>query len=292
MGAIGVAGLVAVAGATALAGMLRWRVVTARARDALDAGAQSHLANTWTFSPEQVADLPAPARHYCSFALRPSQPLIRRARFEQEGEFAMKRDAWKPFTAVEDLSVYPPAFVWDARIRMAPLLAAFVCDRYIAGEGVMQAALAGLVPVVDQRGTPSMAMSSLLRYLAETPWLPTALLPNAGVRWTFIDDGTARAMLTDAGITVSMDVHFGPRGEIERIEADRHRDVEGTPVLTRWVGHFYDYERIDGMMVPARSEVGWVLADGWFPYWRGRMVSASFEFTDTDDTDDTDDTAR
>jgi len=39
----------------------------------------------------------------------------------------------------------------------------------------MHAKVARLVTVADQHGTPEMAASSLLRYLAEAAWLPTAL---------------------------------------------------------------------------------------------------------------------
>jgi hypothetical protein len=117
-----------------------------------------------------------------------------------------------------------------------------------------------------------MAAGALLRYLAEAAWLPTALLPVSGVRWEPVDDSTARATLTDRGTTVSMDVHFSAGGEIQRISALRHRDVNGTPVLTPWVGRFSSYARVEGMMVPTEGEVGWELPDGWFPYWRGRTV--------------------
>jgi hypothetical protein len=177
---------------------------------------------------------------------------------------------------VEDFAVRPPGFVWDARIRMAPLLTALVRDSYLAGEGVMHGSIAGVVTVVEQRGTPEMAAGSLLRYLAEAAWLPTALLPSAGVRWEAVDDTTARATLADGAATVSMEVHFGARGEIERITALRHRDVDGAPVLTPWEGRFGEYARVEGMMAPMRGEVGWMLPDGWSPYWRGRTVRAEY----------------
>lgn len=230
------------------------------------------------YDPAQLAGLPSPVVRFFSFALDPGQQLVRSARFTQRGAFAMARGRWAPFSAVEAFTVSPPGFVWDARIRMAPLVVAHVRDSYIAGQGVMHGALAGVLTMVDQRGTPEMAAGALLRYLAEAPWFPTALLPSAGVRWDPVDDSTARATLSDSGTTVSMDVHFAASGEIERIAAARYRDVRGTPVLTPWVGHYRDYSRVEGMMVPGESEVGWELPDGWFPYWRGRSVTAEFHY--------------
>ena len=175
------------------------------------------------------------------------------------------------FRATEVFTVSPPGFVWDARIRMAPLVGVHVRDSLLDGVGTMHGEVAALVPVVDQTGTPEMAAGTLLRYLAETPWLPTALLPEAGVHWTPIDPQTARATLEHGGTTVSMEVHFGAQGEIARITASRFRDVDGTAVLTPWEGRYFDYVVRDGMRVPGRAEVGWHLEDGWFPYWRGTI---------------------
>jgi hypothetical protein len=61
------------------------------------------------------------------------------------------------------------------------------------------------------------------------------------------------------------------------MSAMRHRDVNGTPALTPWAGRFSSYARVGGMMVPTDGEVGWVLPDGWYPYWRGRTVKTELE---------------
>jgi hypothetical protein len=228
------------------------------------------------FTPDELVGLPAPVARYFGFALTPGQPLYRHARLTQVGVFARSRDRWSRFTAVEDFEVGPPGFVWDARIRMAPLLTARVRDSYRAGEGAVHGTLAGLVTLVDIRGTAETASASLQRYLAEAPWLPTALLPSAGVVWALVDGRTARATLADHGVSVWIDFHFGTQGEIVATSAERYRDVDGTAVLTPWAGEFSEYERLDAMMVPRRGEVAWVLPDGRFPYWRGRIVEAKY----------------
>ena len=270
-------GVVVAAAAVAVVGAVAWNRTTEHDVARLvgrDAGVDREGGR---YDPSELAGLPAPVVRYFAFALTPGQPLVGRARLEQRGTFATAPGKWARFAAVEHFSVSPPGFLWDARIRMAPLVTTRVRDGYVRGEGSMRAAVAGLVTVANQRGTPEMATSSLLRYLAEAAWLPTALLPSAGVRWTPIDDGTARATLTDGATTATMDVHFGPAGEIARVTALRHRDVKGTPVLTPWEGRFTDYERTSGMMVPGYGEVGWILDSVWTPYWRGRTVRAAYE---------------
>jgi uncharacterized protein DUF6920 len=258
-------------------GTLFWNRETARAIDRMaEQSARAESAAAAGFSPKMLEGLPAPVARYFTFAITPRRPLVRRARFSQAGEFSISPGVWKPFTAVEYFSVHPPGFIWDATIRSSPLLPVRVRDSYLAGQGAMRGALAGLVPVVDQHGTPEVAAGTLVRYLAETAWLPTAMLPCEGVRWTPIDQTSARATLTDGAISVWLDVSFGSNGEIVTVSTMRYRDVKGTPVLTPWAGHFHDYESKDGMMVPLTGEVEWLLGDERLPYWRGEIVEASY----------------
>lgn len=287
----GVAGGLVAGGVVAAAlGSWRWERGTARivtrlnARpDTSDTASASATGERGKDSPRRfelamLAGLPAPVVRYFDFALSPGQPLARAVRLEQEGSFATKRDAWVPFTAVEHIRASPPGFVWDAKIRMAPMMPALVRDSYVGGEGGMLVKLAGVVPLVDQHGTASMASGALLRYLAEAVWLPTALLPVNGVVWQAIDDSTARATLSDGETRVSLDFHFAADGRVTGTTGERHRDDAGRSTLLPWVGRHDDYERVDGMMIPRRGEVGWIMPDGPFPYWRGRQVRIVFEW--------------
>jgi hypothetical protein len=269
---VGVVGAAAVA-----AGTRRWNRETARAVRRLALPETASTGAPRTYDPAQLAGLPAPVARYLAFALQPGQPLVRRARVEHTGEFQAGAGRWQPFTSVEHFVVRPPGFVWDAAIRAAPLVAVRVRDGYWNGEGSMRAAVAALVPVADQRGTPEMAEASLQRYLAEAPWVPTALLPSAGVRWTAVDDTVARATLVDGDVTASVDFHFGASGEILRVSAVRWRDVRGTPVATPWVARSWDYRRLGGMMVPTAGDVEWRPPEGPMPYWRGRVARAEYE---------------
>jgi uncharacterized protein DUF6920 len=272
-----VAGGVAVSTvAAATIGAARWNRATARMVDRLTTPTRTHdIANAASFSAEQLAGLPAPVVRYFTFALTPGQPLIRRARVRWAGEFRSRPDGkWSPFTAVQHFAVRPPGFVWDATIRMTPFLPVRVRDGYVAGEGTMVGKLGALVRVVDEHGTPAIAASALSRYLAEAVWIPTALLPTEGVSWAPIDDSTARASVTDGATTVSADFHFGPRGEIVGTSMMRHRDVNGRGVPTPFEGRYNrDYRRVSGMMIPPGAEVEWVLPEGRFTYWRGRVES-------------------
>jgi len=276
-----VAGIAAVAVAVAI-GARTWRRTTDQLVRRLvqtdeRAGTLGSDVGGETYDPRQLEGLPTPVVRYFTFALTPGQRFARRAELRFTGTFASKPDAWAPFTSRQYVRASPPGFVWDARIQMIPLVPVFVRDSYVSGEGSMHGAIASLIPVVDQHGTPEMAAASLHRFLAEAVWLPTSLLPRTGLVWSAIDDSSARVTLTDGPTTVSLDVRFGERGEITGVSADRYRDVKGTPVLTRWVGTHTDYKRIDGMMIPTAGEVAWILREGTAPYWRGSLIEANFE---------------
>ena len=279
---IAVLGTAAAAVAAATVGSLLWSRGTARAVARLiESGTGRPRAKPSAdvvFSPDQLVGLPTPVIRYFNFALTPGQRLVRRAEIRHAGDFAMRPGRWIPFTSTEHFVVHPPGFVWDASMRMGRFLPVRVHDSYMAGEGALRAAVLGLLPVANQHGTPEMAAGELLRYLAEAAWFPTALLPSGGVCWEPMDDSTARAVLEDGAVRVSMDVHFGGPGEIARVSARRPRTVGRTMVPAPWVGRFGDYERIEGMRVPTTGEVGWRTPEGLSPYWRARVVAAKFDF--------------
>jgi hypothetical protein len=85
-----------------------------------------------------------------------------------------------PFSATQRVVIRRPGFVWDARIRSGPGIWIHVRDALVQGEGVLQAALFGAIPVADLRGSSELTQGELMRFLAEAAWYPTALLPGQG----------------------------------------------------------------------------------------------------------------
>lgn len=266
------------AGSAAVAyGAYRWRTRTDALRSRL--GAASSDRSSAAFDPGALSGLPEPVGRYLARVVpEGTRPLIR-AVVEHEGTFRMgdDEDDWRPFTSTELFVPGAPGFVWDATIRAAPGLPVRVRDAFVAGRGVMHAEVLGLVPVVDQAGSPELARGALLRYLAEAVWLPTALLPGQGVRWEPVDDSTARAVLDADGVSVELEFRFGPEGMVREVYAeDRPRDVDGRPVPTPWSGTFDEYREVEGLWIPVRGEVGWRVEGVWRPYWRGRITGVDY----------------
>ena len=225
-----------------------------------------------------LENVPAPVARYLRLAL-PTPTRIQQVRMQQVG--TLRTDAsserWMAFEA--DHVVVPPAtgFVWNARVRVAPLLHVRVRDALIEGKGSGHVALLSAFAVSQDGGTLEMNSGSLHRYLAEAVWYPTALLPSAHLRWTEIDATKALATLTNHGIAVSLEFRFAESGEVAGIYtpgrwgtfAEGYRQVA-------WEGHFRDYRDRGGVIVPTEGDVGWYVNNEWRVVWKGTITG--FEF--------------
>jgi hypothetical protein len=277
---IGVLAVVALCALLAVTfGAALWRARTGRLLAALEASRVPPRPEP--YAPEELAALPAPVQRYLQAVLPPDQPPIASVHIAHEGQLNTGKTVpkWAPFTSSQTVTTSRPGFLWDGAVRMAPGLTASVHDAYIAGEGLLQASLLGLVTMAEARGTPEIAQGELLRYLAETAWYPTALLPGQGVHWEAIDDTSARATLCDGDTSVSLTFDFGPSGLIDTVRTEgRYRDVNGTQVLTPWQGRFWAYEARGGISVPMEAEVSWMSPDSPWPYWRARITGINYDF--------------
>ena len=188
---------------------------------------------------------------------------------------------WRPFSSTQDVVVDDPGFLLNADIRMAPGMPARVHDAYVNGRAVLTARLFGLITVMESPDSPELAQGELLRFLAEAPWYPTALLPSQTLTWAPLGDDAARLTLVDGDLSVSLVVRFGVAGLIESVHSDgRYRDIDGTQIRTPWAGRFWNYEERDGMLVPLDGEVAWLLPEGRRPYWRGHIDDINYEFAE------------
>jgi hypothetical protein len=225
--------------------------------------------------------LPPPVVRYFQLVLRDGQPLIRIARFSQKGELRTneKSDKWSPFEANQIVVPAAPGFQWNARISIAPLLHVQVCDTYIAGKGSGRVSLMSAITLAHDEDIRELNSGALHRYIAEAVWYPTALLPDAGVKWSEVDDNTAIATLTDSGTTISLEFRFNHAGEVTGIYTpERYGRFDGEYELHPWEGHFRNYEERNGIMVPMEGEVGWHLPDGWWSFWKGNIIQINYDF--------------
>jgi hypothetical protein len=263
-------------GFISLYGKYQWQLSTDKLRTKLTGGRQP--INLKTYGSREIEGLPDPVQRYFQAVLKDGQPIVAAVNLTQQGLFNMSetKAKWSPFTATQFVTIQQPGFDWDARIQMAPSVSAFVHDAYMLGEGSLHASLLGLFTVADVRGTPAAAQGELLRFFAEMPWYPTALLPSQGVGWEAIDNTSARATMTDGATTVSLVFRFNAEGTIETMRAEaRYRDKLTT---MPWSGRFWNYSVCNEMLIPLEGEVGWEYPDGIRLYYKGKVTEINYEF--------------
>jgi hypothetical protein len=244
------------------------------------------------FSRSDLVTLPIPVQRYLRLAFKDGQTLITIARFSHEGTFNMSvaEPSWKPFTSNQTVVVDRPGFVWDAHMKMFPLINVNVHDAYISGEGILQASILGLFDVANMNGleaiakgemkrAEAMAQCELLRFLAEIPLYPTSLLPHQGIVWEAIDEHSAKITLTEEKLQVSMTFRFNESGLIDTVWASARGRSSGKIVeYMPWQGRFWNYAERSGMLVPLEAEVEWLTPEGPKPYYRGKLTAISFEY--------------
>ena len=191
----------------------------------------------------------------------------------QSGEMRPNpRDPWRRFTAEKVISIHEPGFAWLARMQVAALVSARVLDCYVGGEGLLEARLFGSLRVARAAG-PQASKGELMRYLAELAWAPHATLHNPQLSWREIDATTVEVSAASQAGPARVRLIF-KNGDITRIEADdRPRTVGRRIVPTRWQGRCYDYREMDACRIPTQAVVSWLLEDGPFEYWRGRVTA-------------------
>ena len=233
------------------------------------------------YDAHELEGLPAPVQRYFRAVLKNGQAIVSAVTIEMVGTINMSATAeqWKPFTSKQRVVTRRAGFMWDAQISMLPGMKVRVVDSYIAGKGLVQAAMLGLFTVADVGGGGEMARGEFMRFFAETPWYPTALLPSQGVQWAAVDDTSANATIVDGPLTLTLLFHFNDAGLIDSVRAEARGGMVGKEMLMRpWECGLSNYQVRDGMTVPISGEAAWVRPDGRKTYFIGSVKSMAYEF--------------
>jgi len=221
-----------------------------------------------TFSREQILDLPKPVQNYFRYALTENQPYVNSLRLKHGGMFRLSPEKdWMEINGKQHFAAEPPGFVWEGKTKLFKAR-----DSYVNGEGNLSVYLFGLMRIVNKSGN-TVDQAELLRWLGESVWMPTNLLPHENLKWTPVDDISAKVSFSVNDQTVHYLVTFNDAGQIERLETERYMDKNN---LVKWIGKVKDYREVNGMMIPTKIEASWMLEAGEYTY--ARFHVNEFEF--------------
>ena len=225
------------------------------------------------YSVNQITNLPEPVQRYFKYSLQENQNYISFVKLKHEGTFRQSQgQGWIPMVGQEYFTTENPGFVWIGKMKPYPLLWIDGKDEFIDGKGNFQIKLLSLFTVADTKGKESDE-SELLRWLAETPWFPTALLPSKYLHWESVNSSSAKAVVEYGKIKSTVVFSFNEQGQIIKLNADRYRTVNNTFSKDKWVGYYRDYTKVNDVMIPKEIEAAWNFSSGEFSY-------AKFKITD------------
>ena len=229
------------------------------------------------FDPDTLDDLPGPAHRFLSRALPPGIPLAETVELTAGGSIRLGSNWW-PFRSTQVLRA-GEGFVWRPAVRRGPMRVQGA-DVLVDGAGSMDFRLFGLIPVARSSG-PDTDRSAAGRLAAETvAWLPQAVTPQAGARWTAVDDERATvAVPTPAGpldVTVTVDVD----GRLLSTSMQRWTD-QTTPPSEQPFGGQADEEFVAGagVRIMGSGSIGWGWGTAAWPdgeFFRFRLEAATF----------------
>ncbi|KGM44801.1 hypothetical protein P9D43_11310 [Neobacillus niacini] len=228
-----------------------------------------------TIGREDMKNLPYPVQRWLINSNVIGKDEVKTVRLKQQGRMRTEKNGkWMPTKAEQYFTINEPGFIWIADVKMAPLVRLSGIDTYKAGTGKMKIKVFSLFPVVDAKG-PEMDSGTMMRYLAEMMWYPSAAL-KPYIKWEEIDETSAKATMENNGISVSGVFYFNEKGDILRFVGKRYREVEGKYVLSDWGGINKEFKEFKGIRIPSKSDVTWFEKDEEFRWFEVEITDIQY----------------
>ena len=206
------------------------------------------------YSEKQLESLPKNVQRYFKYVLKEGQPYINSVRLTHNGFF--KTDLKKDFTAItgeQYFSSQKPQFIWKGETSFFTAR-----DFFIDEKGGLIVTIFNVYNFVDSSGN-NFDEGELQRWLAESVWFPTNLLPSEYLKWSEIDDNSAKLFFNYKTISFFFIVRFNQIGEITEIEGNRFMTAERKE---KWVCKMANYQERNGVKIPISDQAIWRLKDG------------------------------
>jgi hypothetical protein len=217
--------------------------------------------NAYSIDPNEIKKLPHSVQTWLRRSGAVNSPRSMSVHLTQTGRMRTANEKpWMRFEAEQYFTIDKPAFICNARVSVAPLIFMVARDKYENGHGNMLIKLSSIIPIADSHG-PEMDQGTMLRYLAEMTWFPSAALADY-ISWEGIDSLHARATMSYGGISASGVFAFTEEGDAIGFEAQRYGEFDGVFRLETWSITSRNHKSLNGIRIPTVSEVSWKLKRG------------------------------
>ncbi|WP_394776150.1 DUF6544 family protein [Flavobacterium sp.] len=223
-----------------------------------------------TYSISQLNGLPKPVQRYFNYVIRDGMPYISLVRLKHNGLF--KTNLKKEFISIKGkqyFSAQRPQFIWKGTTMLFTAR-----DSFIAGKGNLKVSLFNIFTLVDAKGSET-SEGELQRWLAESVWFPTNLLPSENITWSAIDENSAKLSFRYKEISFDFIVTFNALGEIVTMETLRFMtDKKREP----WLCRMANYKEINQVKIPASPEAIWKLKEGNYSYAKFEVIEITYNY--------------
>jgi len=233
-----------------------------------------------TFHLSMLEDLPEAAQRYFRFTIEPATPLYTVSIVNMTGRIGLGDKHNPKYQAIQARQILSPpyGFVWRFQTRGAMSVSG--SDGLQDENSWVRLWLFATIPVVRQGGNADHRRAAFGRLVAESVfWAPAALLPQNGVSWTAIDASTARATVTNRGLSQEVEVTVAEDGRPVRVVIPRwsNANAEKTYQTQPFGGYLSDFKFFSGYHLPTKVEAGnFIGSNDYFPFFRIKISALRF----------------
>ncbi len=233
--------------------------------------------NNSVFTTEMIAELPQPVQRYFLHAIQPGTPLANSVKLTMNGSFRLSPDKpWLPMQAEQIIRALK-GFVWKAKIGSG--LMKFIGSDYCFNHfGRTRFSIWGIIPVVNAHNQ-DITRSAIGRFIGESFWLPSALLPQNSVNWQVINDNTIEASVIVDGENLHLTFVIDSKGKVLKVSLPRWGDKteDGSHTYIPFGGEVLSEQTFEGFTIPSQISVGWWFGtDKYFDFFRANIEEAEF----------------
>jgi hypothetical protein len=228
------------------------------------------------FTLDDTTDVPLIVSKYLDYTFDDKTKIPKYAVVNQNALFrTSEKSQFSKLTAVQHYNLRSPGFVWIADLMASSIIPVKAIDTYLNGKGNVLIKLLSSITISDETG-PEMDQSSLMRYFVEAPFVPYILLPSNVVKWSLINQSTAKVEIVLNNQKYEMEISFNQKGEIIKVfTKDRYRTTNAGYVKSGFTARFNDYKEFNGVKIPTYAEIEWNEKDKDFMY--GKFTIDSIE---------------
>lgn len=234
-----------------------------------------------TVKNEDLGHLPRSVQKWLTATGVIGKPEIISVQLTQTGEMrTAPASKWMAFDATQYFNVNDPGFNWAVNVEAFPGIHLSGRDKLAFGKGEMKIKLLSLFNVVNEAGNEKINSGSMLRFLGEICWFPTAAL-NEYITWEEIDALTAKAIFRQYDEEVWGVFTFSEDGDLLSFEAERYYGGGDKAAKYPWLIDVLEYEVFNGIKLPSKCKVTWKLPEGDFEWLNLEITTVYYNISPT-----------